>query len=91
MCVYIHTHTHKQQDAPNKGSSSSSSSSSSSMARWPEVELRPPLNDASKLACLEILFSSFSFSTGIPGTKFAILGSYVDVVFHSAFFTEASI
>jgi hypothetical protein len=31
---------------------SSSSSSSSSMARQPEVEPWPPLNDASKLACL---------------------------------------
>jgi hypothetical protein len=40
----------------------SSSSSSSSMSRQPEVEPWPPLNDASKLAYLEILFSSFSLS-----------------------------
>jgi hypothetical protein len=30
------------------------------MARQPKVEPWPPLNDASKLAYLEILFSSFS-------------------------------
>jgi hypothetical protein len=33
------------------------------MARQPGVEPRPPLSDASKLACLGILFSGFSLST----------------------------
>jgi hypothetical protein len=35
---------------------------SSSSSRQPEVEPWPPLNDASKLAYLEILFPSFSLS-----------------------------
>jgi hypothetical protein len=35
------------------------------MARQPEVEPSPPLNDASKFACLEIFFSSFSVSESL--------------------------